>query len=65
MDNDQQSAFRLPDEGIDLAVLERDLITQALDRTKHNQSAAARLLRISRYKLRYRMQKHDIPVLAD
>ncbi len=49
--------FRLPDEGIDLAELERDLVLQALERTEGNQSAAARLLGIGRYALRYRMEK--------
>jgi len=49
--------FRLPDEGLDLAELERDLVLQALARTDDNQSAAARLLGIGRYALRYRMEK--------
>ncbi len=49
--------FLLPDEGIDLAGLERDLVRQALERTNGNQSAAARLLGIGRYALRYRMEK--------
>ena len=51
------SGFLLPEEGIDLAALERDLVVQALDRAEGNQSKAARLLGIGRYALRYRMEK--------
>ena len=51
------SGFLLPEEGIDLAALERDLVSQALDRSGGNQSHAARLLGIGRYALRYRMEK--------
>lgn len=54
------SAFVLPEEGIDLEKLERSLLDQSLDRTQGNQSAAARLLGISRYALRYRMEKHGL-----
>ncbi len=50
-------AFQLPPEGLDLAELERDLVRQALERAEGNQSGAARLLRIGRYALRYRMEK--------
>jgi two-component system NtrC family response regulator len=50
-------AFTLPEEGIDMAALERDLILQALDRSDGNQSKAARLLGLGRYALRYRMEK--------
>jgi len=52
--------FVLPEEGIQLEAVERGLIVQALDRTKGNQSAASRLLGISRYALRYRMEKYDL-----
>ncbi len=51
------SGFELPPEGLDLAALERDLVVQALERSDGNQSRAARLLRIGRYALRYRMEK--------
>ncbi len=51
------SPFILPEEGIDLEALEQSLLKQALARTDGNQSAAARLLGISRYALRYRMDK--------
>ncbi len=49
--------FLLPEEGVDLEGVERGLLEQALARTNGNQSAAARLLGISRYALRYRMEK--------
>jgi DNA-binding protein Fis len=45
---------------VDLEAVERGLLMQALDRTAWNQSASARLLGISRYALRYRMEKHDL-----
>ncbi len=52
--------FALPEEGVDLEAVERGLLAQALERTNGNQSAAARLLGISRYALRYRMEKFDL-----
>lgn len=52
--------FVLPDEGVDLEEVDRGLLMQALDRTDGNQSAAARLLGISRYALRYRMEKYGV-----
>ena len=52
--------FVLPEEGIDLEAVEHGLLVQALERTGGNQSASARLLGISRYALRYRMEKYDL-----
>ena len=52
--------FVLPEEGVDLEAVERGLLLQALERTNWNQSASARLLGISRYALRYRMEKHEL-----
>ena len=52
--------FVLPEEGVDLEQVDRGLLVQALDRTDGNQSAAARLLGISRYALRYRMEKYGM-----
>jgi DNA-binding NtrC family response regulator len=43
-----------------LEEVERGLILEALRKTGGNQSAAARLLGISRQTLIYRMQKHAI-----
>ncbi|MEZ4237622.1 MAG: sigma-54 dependent transcriptional regulator [Myxococcota bacterium] len=52
--------FVLPEDGVELDQVERGLIQQALARTNGNQSAAARLLGISRYALRYRMEKFQL-----
>ncbi len=52
--------FHLPEAGVDLEEVERSLLEQAMDRTEGNQSAAARLLGISRYALRYRLEKHGL-----
>jgi DNA-binding NtrC family response regulator len=55
--------FSLPASGFalgDLERLESDILRQALDRTDQNQSKAARLLHISRDRLRYRLQKHGL-----
>jgi DNA-binding NtrC family response regulator len=52
--------FELPAEGVDLEAVEKGLLAQALARSNGNQSAAARLLGISRYALRYRMEKFKL-----
>ena len=55
--------INLPPGGFDLsklAVLEARLLRQALERTHHNQTQAARLLNLSRDRLRYRLQKHGL-----
>ena len=52
--------FELPDAGINLEAVERGLLSQALQKADNNQSQAARLLGITRYALRYRMQKHGM-----
>jgi len=49
-----------PDCGISLEAVERALLERALDKAAGNQSAAARLLGISRDTLRYRMEKFDL-----
>ena len=48
------------EDGVNLEAVERGLLVQALERTEWNQSASARLLGISRYALRYRMEKFDL-----
>jgi len=53
----------LPPEGFDfdkLRRLECHLLQQALARTNNNQTQAARLLNLSRDRLRYRLQKHGL-----
>ena len=53
-------SISLPPEGISLAEIERSLLEQALERSRHNKSHAARLLGLSRAKLRYRLKKHGL-----
>ena len=50
----------LPQDGVDLPELNRKLIVEAMERTRYNLSAAARLLGLSRPTLRYRMRKYKI-----
>lgn len=50
----------LPDEGISLEAVERDLISRALERFGGNQTQAARFLDISRRTLIYRMEKYNL-----
>jgi DNA-binding NtrC family response regulator len=50
----------LPDEGVDIDEVERELLVQALDRTAHNQTRAAKMLGLSRDALRYRMKKYNL-----
>jgi DNA-binding NtrC family response regulator len=52
--------FPLPDEGISLEAVERELISQALTRFDGNQTQAARYLDISRRTLIYRMEKYAL-----
>ena len=52
--------LHLPAGGVDLQEVEEQLVRQALQRADNNQSKAARLLRISRDQLRYRMEKFNL-----
>lgn len=52
--------FVLPDAGISLEDLERDIILQALERTKHNKAQAAKLLNITYDTLRYQVKKYEL-----
>jgi len=47
----------LPAAGLDIEEVEKELIRQALEQTRYNQTKAARLLNLTRDALRYRMQK--------
>ena len=49
----------LPPEGIAFKEVEKDLIRQALERYRGNQTKAAKCLRMTRDTLRYRMKKYD------
>ena len=52
--------FRLPEEGVNLDDVERQLLTQALDRASGNQTQAAQLLGINRDQVRYRIEKFGL-----
>jgi two-component system NtrC family response regulator len=50
----------LPDAGVSLEEVEKELILRALQKHDWNQSRAARYLGITRHTLLYRMEKHNI-----
>jgi DNA-binding NtrC family response regulator len=54
--------FKLPDAGVNLEELERQLLVQALERARGNQTHAAQLLGINRDQVRYRMEKFGLQV---
>ena len=56
----KQWRFRLPESGLKLDELERELLQQALEQAGGNQSRAARLLGLSRYAFIYRLKKHAL-----
>jgi DNA-binding NtrC family response regulator len=56
----QENLFTLPDKGINWEDLERNLIVQALQKTRGNQSKAARLLGLTRDTFLYRIRKYAI-----
>ncbi len=55
-----KDSYKLPENGISIEELEKNLILQALERTDYNQTKAAQLLNISRHTLIYRMEKYQI-----
>ena len=57
MSIDQIVSFLIGDTGIDLEDLEHRLVVEAMHVTKQNVSKAARLLRLTRATLRYRLEK--------
>jgi two-component system response regulator PilR (NtrC family) len=44
--------------------VEREFVVQALQKTRGNQTAAGRLLGMSRYQLRYRIEKFGLDALT-
>ena len=52
--------FKLPAEGISLDEVERQLLTQALERSGGNQTQAGQLLGINRDQVRYRIEKFGL-----
>ena len=57
--------YKLPPGGVDLQELERDLVIQALKRTRGNQTRAAALLGMNRDQIRYRIEKFDLRARKD
>ncbi len=53
--------FKLPAEGVNIEDVERQLLVQALERSKGNQTQAAQLLGINRDQVRYRIEKFGLP----
>jgi DNA-binding NtrC family response regulator len=56
----EEGKLLLPDKGISLEELEKDLIMQALERTKNNKTNAAKLLEMSYDSFRYQMKKFGL-----
>lgn len=56
--------FELPPEGLNFEELERDLLAQALQRAKGNQTQAAALLGMNRDQIRYRVEKFGVDKLG-
>lgn len=52
--------YLLPEKGLSLDELEKDLILQALERTNHNKAKAARLLDMSYDAFRYQTKKYGL-----
>jgi two-component system, NtrC family, response regulator AtoC len=52
--------MELPQEGVNLDTLERELVVQALRRTGGNQTKAATLLGLNRDQIRYRVEKFGL-----
>jgi transcriptional regulator with PAS, ATPase and Fis domain len=53
-------AFELGAAGQSLDEIEKQVLIKALEKTNYNQSHAAKILKISRDTLRYRMKKHQL-----
>ncbi len=58
------SGFALPQGGVNLESLERDLLVQALQRAHGNQTQAAQLLGMNRDQIRYRLEKFGLDKLG-
>jgi DNA-binding NtrC family response regulator len=50
----------IPDQGISLEVIEKNYILKALEKANQNRSKAARLLKIPRHVLLYRLEKYGV-----
>jgi DNA-binding NtrC family response regulator len=54
--------FRLPPDGVNLEEVERQLLVQALERSRGNQTHAGQLLGINRDQVRYRIEKFHLQI---
>ncbi len=61
-ENSDEYLLRIPPQGIKADIVLRDLIMKTLEITNGNQVKAAKILGLSRSKLRYRMEQLDIEV---
>lgn len=52
--------FEIPPQGLSLDALEKQLVTQALEKSKNNKTKAAKLLGLTRGTFRYRLQKYGL-----
>ena len=59
-ENAKDMSINIPPGGLDIEEVEKQLIKQALEITKGNQTRAAKMLNLTRDALRYRMQKFDL-----
>lgn len=59
-DNSGDAIVTVPVSGVDLEAVERALIVFALETTGGNRTRAARLLRLTRSALLYRLQKYGL-----
>lgn len=59
-----KTEFDIPSGGISLIEIEKSLIEKALDYTNGNQTHAAKLLKISRETMKYRMRKFNIKFIS-
>lgn len=55
-----EAPLTIPPGGLNIEAVEKELIKQALEKSKWNQTKAAKLLNLTRDALRYRMQKFGI-----
>lgn len=58
--SNKKEEFVLPEEGINLEVVEESFVRQALEMAKGNQTHAAKLLGLSRHALIYRLDKYNL-----
>ncbi|KKO18052.1 MAG: hypothetical protein DCC43_12995 [Candidatus Brocadia sp.] len=57
---DRLVSFDIPPHGLSLDALEKQLVTQALEKSKNNKTKAAKLLGLTRGTFRYRLQKYGL-----